>query len=42
MSYTFEHIESYGPYCYAHHGFWVIEELDGLCVQGKVICVLQM
>ena len=37
---TFEDIEGDSPYCNAHHGLRMVEELDGFCVQGKVIGVL--
>ena len=29
-------IEGEGPDCDAHHALTVVEEFDGLCVEGKV------
>ena len=37
---TLVDIECEGPYCDPHHALTVVEELDGLCVQGKVPQVL--
>ena len=37
---TFVDIESDGSHCYTDHTLWMVEELDGLCIQCKVIGVL--
>lgn len=37
---TFVNIERDGPDCDADHAFGVVEKLNGLGVQGKVISVL--
>ena len=37
---TFKNIKSDRPDRNAHHGFWVVEELDGFSVESKVIGVL--
>lgn len=33
-------IQGNGAHSYPHHGLGVVEELDGLRVQGEIICVL--
>lgn len=38
---TFVHIESDSPDCNPDHALWVVEKLNGLRVQGKIISVLE-
>ena len=33
-------VECQRPHCYSHHALRVVEELDCLCVEREVICVL--
>lgn len=40
-SLTFIHIECDSPDCDPDHALWVVEKLNGLRVQGKIISVLE-
>jgi hypothetical protein len=42
LEHTFIDIKCDCPDCYSDHALGVVEELDSLCIQGKVIRVLYM